>query len=113
MARRISWIKAAQKAFSGFPLDAQDQILTALRLAATGRKSMIAKPLRGFGSGILEVALPYKSDAYRTVYAVQLGDDLWVIHAFKKKSTRGISTPKKDLDVIEERIRQLKRELRS
>lgn len=113
MTRRISWIKAAQKVFIGFPIDAQDQILTALRLAATGRKSTIAKPLRGFGSGILEVALSYKSDAYRTVYAVQLGDDLWVIHAFKKKSTRGISTSKKDLDVIEERIKQLKRELRS
>ena len=87
--------------------------MTALRLAATGRKSELAKPLRGFGSGILEVALPYKGDAYRTVYAVQLGDDLWVIHAFKKKSTQGIKTPKKELDVIEERIKQLKKELRS
>jgi len=87
--------------------------MTALRLAATGRKSELAKPLRGFGSGILEVALPYKGEAYRTVYAVQLGDDLWVIHAFKKKSTRGIKTPKKELDVIEERIKQLKKELRS
>ncbi|MDT7043598.1 type II toxin-antitoxin system RelE/ParE family toxin [Candidatus Nitronereus thalassa] len=113
MARRISWIKAAQKAFLGFPLDAQDQILTALRLAATGRKADIAKPLKGFGSGILEVALAHRGDAYRTVYAVQFGDDLWVIHAFKKKSSQGIKTPKKDLDVIEERIKHLKRELRS
>lgn len=87
--------------------------MTALRLAATGRNSQLAKPLKGFGSGILEIALPYKGDAYRTVYAVQLGDDLWVIHAFKKKSTQGIKTPKKELDVIEERIKQLKKELRS
>jgi phage-related protein len=113
MVRRISWIKAAQKNFTRFSLDAQDQIMTALRLAATGRNSQLAKPLKGFGSGILEIALPYKGDAYRTVYAVQLGDDLWVIHAFKKKSTQGIKTPKKELDVIEERIKQLKKELRS
>lgn len=87
--------------------------MTALRLAATGRKSDIAKPLKGFGSGVLEVALPYRGDAYRTIYAVQLGDDLWVIHAFKKKSTQGIKTAKKDLEVIEERIKQLKKELQS
>lgn len=87
--------------------------MTALRLAATGRKADIAKPLKGFGSGVLEVALAFRGDAYRTVYAVQLGNDLWVIHAFKKKSTQGIKTPKKDLDVIEERIKQLKKELRS
>ena len=97
----------------GFPLDAQDQIMTALRLAATGRKADIAKPMKGFGSGVLEVALAFKGDAYRTVYAVQLGNDLWVIHAFKKKSTQGIKTSKKDLEVIEERIKHLKRELRS
>ena len=113
MTRRISWIKAAQKAFTDFPIYAQDQIMTALRLAATGRKSQLAKPLKGFGSGILEIALPYQGDAYRTVYAVQLGDDLWVIHAFKKKSTQGIKTPKKELDVIEERMKRLKKELRS
>jgi phage-related protein len=113
MARRISWIKATQKAFTCFPTNAQDQIMTALRLAATGRKSQLAKPLRGMGSGILEIALPYKGDAYRMVYAVQFGDDLWVIHAFKKKSTQGIKTPKKELDLIEERIKQLKKELLS
>ena len=87
--------------------------MTALRLAATGRKFQLAKPLRGMGAGILEIALPYKGDAYRTVYAVQFGDDLWVIHAFKKKSTQGIKTPKKELDLIEERIKQLKKELLS
>ena len=60
MIRRISWIKAAHKTFTQFPIDAQDQIMTALRLAATGRKSQLAKPLKGFGSGMLEIALPYR-----------------------------------------------------
>ena len=87
--------------------------MTALRLAATGRKSDIAKPLIRFRFWDSGSRVTYRGDAYRTVYAVQLGDDLWVIHAFKKKSTQGIKTAKKDLDVIAEQIKQLKKELPS
>jgi len=57
---------------------------------------------------VFEIALPYRSDAYRMVYAVQLGDAIWVIHAFKKKSKTGIKTPKEDIDLIKSRIKQLK-----
>lgn len=64
------------------------------------------------GGGIFEIALAYRSDAYRTVYAVQLADEIWVIHAFQKKSKTGIATPKQDIDVIRERLRQLKEMLR-
>ena len=64
--RAISWIKAARKAFDGFPEGAQDEILRALTVAAEGRKADIAKPLKGFGSGVFEVALKYHTDAYRT-----------------------------------------------
>ena len=70
--RPISWIRAARKAFDGFPEGAQNAIMQALTVAAEGRKADIAKPLKGFGSGIFEVALRYRNDAYRTVYAVQL-----------------------------------------
>jgi phage-related protein len=60
---------------------------------------------------VFEVALKYRSDACRTVYAVQLGDDVWVLHAFQKKATQGIKTPKKDLDLIRERLKRMKKEL--
>jgi phage-related protein len=50
-------------------------------------------------------------DAYRAVYAVQLGDDLWVVHAFQKKSKSGIKTPKQDVDLLWERIKRLKEQL--
>ena len=109
--RPISWIKAARKAFEGFPKGAQAEILAALTIAAEGRKADVAKPLKGFGSGVLEVALKYRSDAYRTVYALQLGDSVWVLHAFQKKARSGIKTPKKELELIRERLKRLKKEL--
>ncbi len=109
--RPISWIKAARKAFEGFPRGAKDEILRALTVAAEGRKADIAKPLKGLGSGLFEVALKYRNDAYRTVYAVQFKERLWVLHAFQKKARRGITTPKKDIDLIRERLNRLKKEL--
>jgi phage-related protein len=68
----------------------------------------IAKLLKGLGSGVFEIALRHQGDAYRTVYAVQIGDDLWVVHAFKKKSKTGIKTPKHEIDLIRNRIKAIK-----
>ena len=98
--RPISWIKAARKAFVSFPEGAQDGILRALTVAAEGQKADIAKPLQGVGAGVFEVVLQYRTDAYRTVYALQLGEWLWVVHAFQKKAKHGIKTPTKEIDLI-------------
>ena len=110
--REIAWIRAARKAFEAFPNNAQERLATALTIAAEGRKADIAKPMKGLRSGVFEIALAYRSDAYRVVYAVQLDDAIWVIHAFLKKSTHGIKTPKKDVDLIRERIKRLKEDLK-
>ena len=83
-----------------------------MTIAAEGGKADIAKPLKGLGTGIFEIALAFRSDAFRVVYAVQLGDEIWVIHAFQKKSTQGIKTPKREIDLIEERLKKLKEILR-
>jgi phage-related protein len=96
------------KDFQAFPEAVQEQMTTALRLAAQGEKADRAKPMRGLGSGVLEIALAYRGNAYRAVYAVQLGEDIWVIHAFQKKSTRGIATPKPDIDLIRERLQRVR-----
>jgi phage-related protein len=108
----ISWINAALKDFKGFPEGAQSIILTALTIAAEGGKADIAKPLHGLGSGVLEIALGYRGDALRVVYAVQVGAELWVIHAFKKKSTQGARTPKHEIDLVRDRLKRLKEMLR-
>jgi phage-related protein len=68
--------------------------------------------MKGLGSGVFEIALPYRGNAFRVVYAVQVGDDLWVVHAFQKKSTDGIKTPKREVDLIRDRIKRLKEILR-
>lgn len=110
--RRISWIKAARRDFENFPEGAQDEIMDALTVAAEGRKADIAKPLKGFGSGMFEVALAWRGDAYRAVYAVQIAEDVWVVHAFQKKSKTGIKTPKPELDLIRQRLQRLKEMLK-
>src|ERR1700676_247552 len=109
--RPVSWIQAALKEFEAFPKGAKSISLAALTIAAEGGKADIAKPLRGMGSGVFEIALPFRGDAFRVVYAVQLGQEIWVIHAFQKKSTQGIKTPKREIDLIEGRLRNLKETL--
>jgi phage-related protein len=108
MTRPVSWIRAALKEFEKFPEGARAICLTALTIAAEGGKADVAKPMRGFGSGVFEIALAFKSDAFRVVYAVQLADEIWVVHAFQKKSTQGVKTPQREMGVITERLKRLK-----
>lgn len=110
--RPVSWVAAAHKEFGKFPIGAQGTFLNALTIAAEGSKADIAKPMKGLGSGVFEIALPYRGDAFRVVYAVQIGEDIWVIHAFQKKSTQGIKTPKREIDLVQERLKRLKEMLR-
>lgn len=110
--RPVSWISGALKAFGAFPEGAQSICLAALTIAAEGGKADIAKPMKGLGSGVFEIALPYRGNAFRVVYAVQLGAELWVLHAFQKKSTQGIKTPKHEIDLIKDRLKRLKEMLR-
>ena len=110
--RSISWVKAAQKDFQKFPKGAQTEILRALTIAAEGRKADIAKPMKGLGSGIFEVALAWRGNAYRTVYAVLIDEAIWIVHAFQKRSKTGIKTPKAEIDLIRHRLKRLKEMLK-
>jgi len=109
--RKISWVKAALKDFQGFPLEAQDRASTALTIVAEGVNPDIAKPLSGLGSGVWELAIKSRGEAYRVVYAIQLGEDIWVVNAFHKKSKKGIATPKAEIDLVKERIKRLREQL--
>jgi phage-related protein len=112
LTRQISWLKAARRDFEEFPQGARDAVLDALTVVAGGGMPGMAKPLKGFGSGVLELALRHRGDAYRVVYALQIGADIWVLHAFQKKSKSGIKTPKAEVDLIHERLKRLKEMLR-
>jgi phage-related protein len=105
--RPVSWLKAARHEFEKFPESAQRILLTALTIAAEGGKADTAKPLQGLGSGVLEIALPFRGDAFRLIYALRIGADVWVIHAFQKKSTKGIKTPVREIDLVRDRLKRL------
>ena len=87
--RPISWLKGALKDFEAFPDDARLEAATALTVAAEGGKADTAKPMHGLGSGVFEIALRHRGNAYRVVYAVALGEALRAIPAFQMKSKRG------------------------
>lgn len=93
--------------FQAFPAAVQEQMTTALRIAARAEKADKAKPMKGLGTGVFEIALAYRGKAYRAVYTVQIGEDVWVVHAFQKKSTQGIKTPKREIDLIRARLKRL------
>jgi phage-related protein len=106
--RPISWLKSALRDFETFPVGARAICWTALTIAAEGGKADIAKPMKGLGSGVFEIALPFRGNACRVVYAVQIADEVWVLHAFQKKSVRGSRTPKPDIALIKERLKRVK-----
>jgi len=105
--KKISWVKAALKDFRDFPTPVQERMKGALAIASMGQKADIAKPMKGLGSGVYEIALAHRSNAYRAIYAVQIGESLWVVHAFQKKSVKGIATPHKEIELIKSRLKRI------
>ena len=80
-----------------------------LYLAQLGGKSPDAKPFKGFhGAGILEIVEDYRGDTYRAVYTVRFSTKIYVLHVFQKKAKRGIATPKNEINLIRDRIKQVK-----
>jgi phage-related protein len=68
-------------------------------------------PFKGVDGGVFEIALRYRSDAFRALYAIKIDVDIWVIHAFQKKSKSGIKTPQMEVDLIRDRLKRLKEAL--
>jgi phage-related protein len=106
--RAVVWLGDAKKNLREFPEEAQKLIGDELQLLQFGGMPRDTKPFKGVGSGVLEIAVRYDKDAYRTVVAVQLGKKLYVLHAFQKKSKRGIETPKRDVELIKQRYKEAK-----
>jgi phage-related protein len=79
----------------------------ALYRAQNGEKHPDAKPLQGYtGAGVLEIAKPYDGDAYRVVYTVQFATAVYVLHAFMKKSTKGVKTQDREMRLVQQRLQQ-------
>ena len=106
--RLVVWLGDARRNIQAFPLGARKLVGDELQLVQFGGMPKDAKPFHGVGSGVFEIALAYETNAYRTVFAVQLGAKIYVLHAFQKKSKSGIKTPQKDIDLIKRRYKEAK-----
>lgn len=103
--RPLLWVRSSKRDYQDFPASVQDRFGFALFLAQTGQHPLSAKPLRGLGSGVVELVEDFDGDTYRAVYTVRFADAVYVLHAFKKKSKHGIKTAKADIDLIARRLR--------
>jgi phage-related protein len=102
----LKWIGSSLEDLKEFPDDVKDEMGYALYLAQCGEKHPNAKPLKGFsGAGVLEIVESFDGDAYRAIYTVKFTSFVYVLHSFQKKSKHGISTPKKDIELVEKRLK--------
>ena len=105
-AKELDWIGSSRKDMQALPVHVRRVFGYALYAAQLGDTPPGAKPLKGFGSaGVLELIEDYRSDTYRAVYTVRLVSKIYVLHVFQKKSKRGIATPKRELDLIRDRLK--------
>jgi phage-related protein len=108
--RPLVWMGDSRRRIQAFPERVQKLMGDELQLIQFGGMPKDAKPFKGVGSGVIEIALRYATDAYRTVVAVQFGPKVYVLHAFQKKSKRGIETAKLDVDLIKQRFAEAKKQ---
>jgi phage-related protein len=100
------FVGTSRRDLQAFPRPVRREIGQALFEAQLGDHPAKAKPLKGFGSGVLEIRDNYDGDTYRAVYTVRFEGVLYILHTFQKKSTKGIATPQRHLDLIWQRLRQ-------
>ena len=105
LIRPLRWVGSSRRDFGDFPPAVQDAFGFELFLAQTGQYPPSAKPLKGLASGTVELIEDFAGDSYRAVYTVSFQTAVYVLHAFKKKSKRGIKTPQSDIDLIKRRLR--------
>ena len=106
--RPLVWLGDSRRNIQVFPLGARKLVGDELQLVQFGGMPKDTKPFHGVGSGVFEIAIAYESNAYRAVFAVQLGAKIYVLHAFQKKSKSGVKTPQKDIDLIKRRYKEAK-----
>ncbi|SRR6266851_9891969 len=103
----VRWIASSLKDLCGFPPEARRAVGYALYFAQMGDKHPSAKPLKGFGgAGVLEIVEDYDGNTFRVVYTVKFSEAVYVLHAFQKKSKKGVRTPKQKMDLIKDRLRR-------
>jgi phage-related protein len=105
----VEWVGSSRSDLSAFPVDVRKEAGFAISLAQNGDKSVNAVPMVGFGgASVLEVVMPSEGNTYRAIYTVRFKKAIYVLHAFQKKSKRGIKTPQSDIDLLNRRLKAAK-----
>lgn len=103
--RPIVWVGSSRRDLRSFPREVRRDIGQALYTAQQGETDPSAKPLKGFGGGsVVAIVARHSGDTWRAVYTVRFAEAVYVLHAFQKKSKRGIATPKNEIDLVRQRL---------
>jgi phage-related protein len=106
----LVWVGSSKRDLKAFPRAVQRDLGQALEIAQFGRTPVHAVPLKGFkGAGVLELVEDHDGNTYRAVYTVRLAGRIYVLHAFQKKSKKGIKTPKHVIDLVKARLKEAER----
>ena len=105
--KKVVWLGSSLKDLKDLPDSVQDDIGYALWRVQEGKEHQDIKLLKGL-PGVFEIGIDYDRDTYRAVYTVNIGDVIYVLHVFKKKSKKGIALPKEDADLIQSRLKWAK-----
>jgi phage-related protein len=103
--RKLIWLVDSLDRLASFPGAVRQKLGFALYQAQIGQQHESAKILRGFTEAVWQVRADDPSGTYRAVYVTQLGDAIYVLHAFQKRATLGIATPRRELDLIRQRLK--------
>lgn len=101
----LDWVGSSKKDFLDFPEQVKDEMGNALGLAQFGGTHPSAKPWKGEGPGVFELVEDHDRNTYRAVYTVRFKEVVYVLHAFQKKSPKGIKTAQVDIGLIERRLK--------
>jgi phage-related protein len=101
----VDWVGSSKGDFLDFPESAQNEMGNALGVAQFGGKHPSAKPWKGQGPGVFEIVEDFDGDTFRAVYTVRFEKAVYVLHAFQKKSPKGIKTAKGDVEMVERRLK--------
>ena len=106
----VVWVGSSRKDLREFPDVVQDHMGYALYVTQQGGKHRDAKPLTGFGgAGVVEVVKDYRGDTFRAVYTLRYEGAVYVLHAFQKISKTALETPRRDVELIKQRLREAER----
>jgi phage-related protein len=107
----LNWVGSSYRDYTRLPRPVQEEMGFALYRAQVGGRHPMAKTLKGFGGGgILELVGSFDGDAFRTVYTVKFAEEVYVLHAFQKKSKKGIVTPRSDIELVKRRLKEAEKD---